>query len=98
MILGGDFNAGCTYLSANDWPNIRLRTDSRFLWTIPDSVDSTVTATNCPYDRMVLAGNGLRSNFVSGSAIVYRFDTAQGISNQLALDTSDHYPVDIDLR
>jgi endonuclease/exonuclease/phosphatase family metal-dependent hydrolase len=98
MLLGGDLNADCSYVGSSDWSKIRLRQDSRFLWTIPDTADTTVTNTDCAYDRMILAGTSLRNSFVSGSAIVYRFDINQGISNQLALDTSDHYPVDIQVR
>jgi len=98
MLIGGDLNADCSYVGANDWAKIRLRTDSRFLWTIPDTADTTVTNTNCAYDRMILAGTRLRNNYVASSGVVHRFDTVQGISNQLALDTSDHYPVEIRLR
>jgi hypothetical protein len=98
MLIGGDLNAGCSYVPASQWPNIRLRTDSRFLWTIPDSVDTTVTTSTCPYDRLILAGNRLRANYASGSAVVHRFDTVQGISNAVALDTSDHYPVELRLN
>jgi len=98
ILIGGDLNAACTYVRPADWANIRLRTDSRFLWTIGDNADTTVTTTNCAYDRLVLAGSRLQTNYVSGSAVVHRFDTIQGISNALALETSDHYPVELRLR
>lgn len=98
MLIGGDLNADCTYVGAGDWARIRLRNDPRFLWTIGDEADTTVTTTNCAYDRMILAGSRLQSNYVSGSATVHRFDTVQGITNALALETSDHYPVEIRLR
>lgn len=51
IMLLGDFNAGCSYVSNSNWSNIRLRTDQSYTWLIPDSVDTTVTNTNCPYDR-----------------------------------------------
>ena len=51
IILGGDFNAGCSYVRAGDWDNIRLRTQSRFMWVIGDDVDTTVASSSCPYDR-----------------------------------------------
>jgi len=98
MLIGGDLNAACTYVRPGDWVNIRLRQDSRFLWTIGDTADTTVTTTNCAYDRLILAGSRLQTNYVSGSAVVHRFDTVQGISNALALETSDHYPVELRLR
>jgi len=98
ILIGGDLNADCTYVRPADWANIRLRSDSRFLWTIGDAADTTVTSTDCAYDRMILAGSRLQTNYVSGSAVVHRFDTVQGITNALALETSDHYPVEIRLR
>jgi hypothetical protein len=97
FIIGGDLNAGCTYVSSGDWANIRLRTDSTFLWTIGDSVDTTTSSTNCPYDRLVLAGSNLRSNYMSGTAVAYNYENGLGISNALALDVSDHYPVEMSL-
>ncbi|MGH0151479.1 UNVERIFIED_CONTAM: hypothetical protein FKN15_034966 [Acipenser sinensis] len=54
ILLMGDFNAGCSYVTSSKWPQIRLRTDLQFQWLIPDSVDTTVTHTHCPYDRSVL--------------------------------------------
>lgn len=98
ILIGGDLNAGCSYVSDSDWQNIRLKTDSRFLWAIGDGVDTTVTNSDCPYDRMVLAGSGLRGDYISGSGVVYYFDSDLGVSNALALDVSDHYPVDIRVR
>ena len=54
MILGGDFNADCSYVKASDWPNIRLRQDSRFLWVTGDELDTTITNTDCAYDRSLI--------------------------------------------
>ena len=38
-------------LRKRDWPNIPLRTQSRFTWIVPDTMDTTSMATHCPYDR-----------------------------------------------
>jgi endonuclease/exonuclease/phosphatase family metal-dependent hydrolase len=97
FILGGDFNAACTYVRPADWANIRLRQDSRFLWVIGDSIDTTSTTTNCAYDRLVLAGSRLRGAYFTGTAVPYNYETALGISNALALEVSDHYPVEMSL-
>jgi len=97
FIIGGDLNAGCTYVKASDWPNIRLRQDSRFLWTIGDSVDTTASSTVCPYDRLVLAGTKLRGAYLANTAKAYNYETGLGISNALALEVSDHYPVEMSL-
>lgn len=51
IVLLGDFNAGCSYVSGNEWQQIRLFTDKSFNWLIPDDADTTVSSTYCPYDR-----------------------------------------------
>ncbi len=51
VILGGDFNAGCTYVTGKEWLSVRLKHDARFLWIIGDDADTTVGSTYCPYDR-----------------------------------------------
>lgn len=51
MILG-DLNAGCSYVTANGWRVLRLRTDPKFHWLIGDEEDTTVREkTQCAYDR-----------------------------------------------
>ncbi|XP_073070710.1 deoxyribonuclease-1 isoform X8 [Manis javanica] len=50
IMLMGDFNAGCSYVSPSSWPSIRLRTSPAFQWLIPDTADTTVTSTHCAYD------------------------------------------------
>ncbi|KAJ8373137.1 hypothetical protein AAFF_G00271010 [Aldrovandia affinis] len=51
IMLMGDFNAGCSYVLDSEWQQIRLYTDKSFHWLIPDSADTTVGHTVCPYDR-----------------------------------------------
>ena len=51
VIILGDFNAGCSYVSKSAWERIRLATDRRFYWLFSDHVDTTVTKSDCPYDR-----------------------------------------------
>lgn len=51
VMLMGDFNADCSYVTSSQWSSIRLRTSSTFQWLIPDSADTTATSTNCAYDR-----------------------------------------------
>lgn len=98
VLLMGDFNAGCSYVSSSDWASIRLRTDPAFLWLIPDSADTTATTTHCPYDRIVVAGTELQAAVVPGSAGPFDFQAAYGLSQNLALAISDHYPVEVTLK
>ncbi|XP_016403376.1 deoxyribonuclease-1-like, partial [Sinocyclocheilus rhinocerous] len=96
ILLLGDFNAGCSYVSNSDWSKIRLRTDQSYTWLIPDSADTTVTHTNCPYDRTVVTSDMMKG-VSAGSAQVFDFIEAQGLSQSWALAVSDHFPVEVKL-
>lgn len=91
FILGGDFNAGCNYVSPGDWSSIRLRTDSRFVWFIGDDADTNVADTKCPYDRLVGIGSALVNSIRNPD--VFYFDQAYGLTQAQAFEVSDHYPV-----
>ncbi|OBS70715.1 hypothetical protein A6R68_00758 [Neotoma lepida] len=98
VILMGDFNAGCSYVSSTEWSSIRLRTSSVFQWLIPDSADTTVTSTHCAYDRIVVAGALLQRAVVPNSVGPFDFQAAFGLTKQLAEAISDHYPVEMTLK
>ncbi|XP_051023531.1 deoxyribonuclease-1 [Acomys russatus] len=98
IMLMGDFNAGCSYVTSSQWSSIRLRTSPEFQWLIPDSADTTVTSTHCAYDRIVVAGALLQSAVVPSSAAPFDFQEAYGLTSQLAEAISDHYPVEVTLR
>lgn len=53
VIIAGDFNADCSYVTGREWAGVRLRTDPRFEWLLGDDIDSTVGNSNCAYDRSV---------------------------------------------
>ncbi|XP_071826099.1 deoxyribonuclease-1-like [Apostichopus japonicus] len=92
VIILGDLNADCSYVSSKDWNSISLRQDVRFDWLIPDSADTTVSTTDCAYDRFVSAGT-ITSSIQSAS--VYNFESDHNLSNSFAKEVSDHYPVEI---
>lgn len=98
VMLMGDFNAGCNYVTSSQWSSIRLRTSTIFQWLIPDSADTTATSTHCAYDRIVVAGALLQDAVVPNSAAPFDFQAAYGLSSQLAEAISDHYPVEVILR
>lgn len=83
IMLLGDFNAGCSYVAPTQWASIRLRTSPAFQWLIPDTADTTSTATHCAYDRIVVAGTVLQHAIVPDSAAPFDFQAAYGLSNQL---------------
>ncbi|XP_068962699.1 deoxyribonuclease-1 [Petaurus breviceps papuanus] len=98
ILFMGDFNAGCTYVTPSHWSSIRLRTDPAFQWLIPDTADTTVTTTDCAYDRIVASGTKLQSAIVPGSATTFDFQEAYNLSYEMALAISDHYPVEVTLK
>ncbi|KAF5918456.1 deoxyribonuclease-1 [Diceros bicornis minor] len=97
IMLMGDFNAGCSYVTPSQWPSIRLRTNPAFQWLIPDTADTTVKSTHCAYDRIVVAGTLLQNAVVSDSAAPFDFQAAYDLSDQTAEAISDHYPVEVTL-
>ena len=54
VLIAGDLNADCNYVNKGEWFDIRLWNDSRFHWLIDNSADTTVTDTDCAYDRLGL--------------------------------------------
>lgn len=99
FIFMGDFNAGCSYVPKKAWKNIRLRGDSQFVWLIGDQEDTTVKeSTNCAYDRIVLRGPEIVSSVVRKSNSTFNFRKAYGLTEQEALDVSDHFPVEFKLQ
>ncbi|MED6280863.1 Deoxyribonuclease-1 [Characodon lateralis] len=96
IVLLGDFNSGCSYVTASDWQKIRLFTDKSFHWLIPDSADTTVNPTNCPYDRVVVTADMLKG-VAHGSAQVYDFVADLNLSQNMGLAVSDHFPVEVKL-
>lgn len=52
VIILGDLNAACSYVTVKGWKAVRLRNDPRFHWLIGDEQDTTVREkTRCAYDR-----------------------------------------------
>ncbi|XP_036945444.1 deoxyribonuclease-1 [Acanthopagrus latus] len=96
IVLLGDFNAGCNYVMGSDWQKIRLFTDKSFHWLISDEADTTVSHTNCAYDRIVVTTDMLKG-VLQGSAKVYDFMMDLNLSHSLTLAVSDHYPVEVTL-
>ncbi|XP_053325143.1 deoxyribonuclease gamma [Spea bombifrons] len=99
FIFMGDFNAGCSYVPKKHWKNIRLRTDPEFVWLIGDGSDTTVKgSTKCAYDRIVVHGQKIQQSVVPGSATVFNFMEEFGLNETQALEVSDHFPVEIQLK
>ena len=50
-IILGDLNADCSYLSRTRYNQLDLVLDTRFMWLIDSSVDTTTKSSDCAYDR-----------------------------------------------
>lgn len=74
VIIMGDLNADCSYY--NEEKNEEL--DS-WNWAIPNSEDTTVTKTDCAYDRMIF-NDPVKDNFVK-----------YGVMRDVNSSQSDHY-------
>ncbi|XP_057561022.1 deoxyribonuclease gamma [Hippopotamus amphibius kiboko] len=99
FIFMGDFNAGCSYVPKKAWKNIRLRTDPMFVWLIGDQEDTTVKkSTHCAYDRIVLRGQEIVNSVVPRSKSIFNFQKAYRLTEEKALDVSDHFPVEFKLQ
>uniref|UniRef100_A0A8C6SYL7 Deoxyribonuclease n=1 Tax=Neogobius melanostomus TaxID=47308 RepID=A0A8C6SYL7_9GOBI len=96
IVLLGDFNGDCSYVTSSEWNQIRLYTDKSFHWLITNEADTTVTTTNCAYDRIVVTDDALKG-VVPCTAKVYDFQVALNLKSELALAVSDHFPVEVAL-
>ncbi|XP_035239451.1 deoxyribonuclease-1-like [Anguilla anguilla] len=98
MILG-DFNADGGYVSSRSMQAIRIRSDRNFHWLIRDDVDTTAnTGNEHTYDRIVVYGDDMLDAIVPNSAQPFNFQKAFNLTEEMALDVSDHYPVEVELK
>ncbi|RJU94822.1 MAG: hypothetical protein DWC08_01625 [Candidatus Poseidoniales archaeon] len=87
VVILGDFNAGCSYVSSSELSNSPLA-HSNYTWIIENNVDTTVSDSYCAYDRIVTNGD-LDGRLVG----TWGVDTSFSDS-----DVSDHYPVWFDIK
>ncbi|XP_053393073.1 deoxyribonuclease-1-like [Mercenaria mercenaria] len=97
IMIMGDFNADCSYVPNYKWETIPIKSNPLYTWWIGDEADTTVANTNCAYDRFVSIGQGFETGVVSGSANVYKFDSAFQLNQTFSLEVSDHYPIEFEL-
>ena len=96
VIIAGDFNADCDYVQ--DPPGLTLFTDPLSTFLIPFETDTTVGATDCAYDHIVVYGDTLPDN--SDAAGVFNYQTFYDTDNILHEGEpitdliSDHFPVE----
>ncbi|MHA2065118.1 MAG: hypothetical protein ACXABY_12145, partial [Candidatus Thorarchaeota archaeon] len=79
VVVLGDLNAGCSYLGQDE--EILLR-NPEYIWAIPDNADTTVSQTNCSYDR-----------FIFRQPTEEDFTGRWGMDRSIPDSVSDHYLV-----
>uniref|UniRef100_A0A2L2Y5A6 Deoxyribonuclease-1 n=1 Tax=Parasteatoda tepidariorum TaxID=114398 RepID=A0A2L2Y5A6_PARTP len=97
-ILMGDMNAGCANVRISDWNLIDIWRREEFTWLITHDIDTTQSLNCCPYDRIITAGDDMLDAVVDFSAQAYKFRDELGISSELGLAVSDHWPVEVLLK
>jgi endonuclease/exonuclease/phosphatase family metal-dependent hydrolase len=85
MIYLGDFNADCSYFDEDEYTYLK-----KYYWVVDNSVDTTVGATDCTYDRIIIT-EGVKQRY-AGEWNVFRFDEILDLQIDKA-SVSDHYPV-----
>ncbi|XP_041837281.1 deoxyribonuclease-1-like [Melanotaenia boesemani] len=98
IMLLGDFNADGRYLSQKKKESIRIYS-AAFHWLIDDDVDTTASNNNDnTYDRIVVYGDTMEEAIVARSANAFNFQKAFKLTDEEALNISDHYPVEVALK
>ncbi|XP_061697529.1 deoxyribonuclease-1-like 1 isoform X3 [Syngnathoides biaculeatus] len=83
VMLLGDFNADCSYLSKRSRDKLRLFRDNSLFWLLPEKTDTTVRAsTSCAYDRIVVHGDVFSNAVVPFSAKPFDFQTAYQLTEE----------------
>lgn len=95
IIALGDFNADGSYYDEDDMTE-PLRA-AQYHWVVANELD-TMTKTGWTYDRIVMLDSTYSSEFVSGSTMVYDFQTIYGLDQDFTEDVSDHFPVYAEFR
>ena len=97
-IAMGDFNADCSYLNCGEKEGATLfSTPELYTSLIPHKADTTVSKTDCAYDRVVVTVQDWPRVKVS-NAKVYNFAEGLGLTFDEAWSVSDHYPVEFTLE
>jgi len=82
VIVLGDLNADCSYYNNANEPDF----ENGWHWLIEDNEDTTVSSTDCAYDRIILNDDG------------YNKYLSDGIYTQISNEESDHYLVWVELE
>lgn len=88
FVVLGDFNADCDYISEEGLNMMPMRNEE-FTWIVPDTEDTTVSATDCAYDRIVMTSNMNKKLYNGMWGVDRSFENKE---------VSDHFPVWFELK
>ncbi|XP_048780026.1 deoxyribonuclease-1-like isoform X2 [Ostrea edulis] len=98
ILIAGDLNADCSYLSQSKMTTLSIRKDTSYTWLIKDAEDTTVSGTDCAYDRFIVKGNSFLDHIIPNSVRTFYYDVEHQLPADLASDVSDHYPIEMEIR
>ncbi|XP_061622717.1 deoxyribonuclease-1-like [Phyllopteryx taeniolatus] len=98
VMMLGDFNADGKFVTQKGMKELRIRSDKNFHWLIGDDMDTTANTANAhTYDRIVVYGDDMMAAIVPQSAKPFNFHREFSMTEEMALQVSDRYPVEVKL-
>jgi deoxyribonuclease-1-like protein len=97
ILIVGDYNADCAYMSGKRQELLRNIVFPDFTWMINNQV-KTNTRQTCTYDRILINGQNFVDAIVPKSNTTVDFATELGMTLTQALGVSDHIPVKFDIK
>jgi len=97
IIIAGDFNADCAYISPKRQQLLRTINYVDFHWVISNQV-KTNTRQTCTYDRFIVNGDNFVNAIVPNSNTTVNFQEQFAMTLDEALDISDHVPIKFDIE
>jgi len=97
IILVGDFNADCSYISLKRQQELRNIHFVDFTWIINNEIKTNVRQ-SCTYDRILINGDNFIKAIVPNSNSTVRYDLLHDLTLNQALAISDHFPIKFDIN
>jgi endonuclease/exonuclease/phosphatase family metal-dependent hydrolase len=97
ILIVGDYNADCTYISATRQASLQAIDYVDFDWVITNEV-KTNTRQTCTYDRILINGDNFIDAIVPDSNTTVNYQENYGMTLTEALAVSDHFPVKFDIN
>jgi hypothetical protein len=97
ILIIGDFNADCSYISPTRQASLQTIDYVDFAWMITNEV-KTNTRQTCTYDRILINGDNFINAIVPGSNTTVNYQEELGMTLTQALGVSDHFAVKFDIN